>query len=319
MIDAIEDHRRPSARIPGRLNLLIAALQLLAAGTIFALTGVADAWWHLALLALAFAVVGNSIYALMHEAEHRLFHPNRSVNEAAGVLLALFFPAPFHLLRQGHLHHHRRNRSDDEAFDFWFDGEIPLFKWLQLYGILTGLFWVAVVVSNVIVLCVPWALRRRHFAFDRPSAALVGALQPRYWRAIRLEALAACTLHTLIILGLGLSPLRYLLVYLGFGFTWSAMQYVHHFGTERDTRRGARNLWIWKPLDWIWLHHNWHLEHHLHPRTPWLHLPERAERSRATREFLPKHYLKMWRGPRRGERAVAPATTAGAGEETSRG
>ena len=79
----------------------------------------------LLLVAAAFAVVMNSVYATIHEAEHRMLFSNRRVNESAGVLLAMFFPAPFHLLRQGHLGHHLRNRSDDEAFDLYFDGEHP--------------------------------------------------------------------------------------------------------------------------------------------------------------------------------------------------
>ena len=51
------------------------------------------------------------------------------------------------------------------------------------------------------------------------------------------------------------------------------MQYVHHFGTTRHVLEGARNLWIWGPLDALWLNHNWHLTHHKHPTVPWIHLP----------------------------------------------
>ena len=34
---------------------------------------------------------------------------------------------------------------------------------------------------------------------------------------------------------------------------------------ERDVLRGSRNLWLWRPVDLVWLHHNWHREHHLQP------------------------------------------------------
>ena len=47
-------------------------------------------------------------------------------------------------------------------------------------------------------------------------------------------------------------------MYGGFGFMWSAMQYVHHYGTERHVTRGARNLWLFGPIDLVWLNHNWH-------------------------------------------------------------
>ena len=75
-------------------------------------------------------VVMNSAYSSIHEAEHGLFHSNSRINTAAGVILALFFPAPFHLIRQGHIGHHLRNRSDDEAFDLYFAEDKPVWRWL---------------------------------------------------------------------------------------------------------------------------------------------------------------------------------------------
>src|SRR4051794_2890516 len=136
--------------IPGRLNLCIAAMQVVAFGACCWLCARATSWWHVAALAGVMAVLGNSVYAIVHEAEHGMLHPNRRVNEFVGVVMSLVFPAPFHLIRQGHIGHHLRNRSDDEAFDFYFDGEHRVWKWLQLYGVLTGMFWVMVVLSNVV-------------------------------------------------------------------------------------------------------------------------------------------------------------------------
>lgn len=293
-----------SFAIPWRQNLAIAALQSAAALTIFWAAGQAEQWWQIGLLALAFAILGNSIYALMHEAEHGILHPNRRINDVVGVYLALYFPAPFHLLRQGHLGHHQRNRSDDEAFDFYFDGENPLWKWLQLYGILTGLFWLTIVMANVLVVACPFLFRRRYVEFDRPSAALVESLNPRYWRAIRGEALAAVTMHALIVWAGEIPIASYAAVYFGFGFSWSAMQYVHHFGAERDVVHGARNLWLGWPIDALWLHHNWHHVHHEHPTVPWKYLPELARKQSGKREFLIWHYFRMWRGPRYTEQHV---------------
>ena len=217
----------------------------------------------------------------------------------------LLFPAPFHLIRQGHIGHHRRNRSDDEAFDLYFDGDRPWLKWLILYGILTGFYWWLVVLSNVIVVFAPALLSRRFFEFDRPSVAFMDSLNPKYMRSIQLEGLAACGLHAAIVWLLDIPLLSYTVVYFGFGFTWSAMQYVHHFGTQRHVLRGSRNLWLFGPIDWIWLHHNWHREHHLQPTVPWIHLPKLAAQSEGDqREFLIWHYLKMWRGPRKTDQRV---------------
>ncbi|HVR76273.1 MAG TPA: fatty acid desaturase [Planctomycetota bacterium] len=285
--------------IPWRLNLLVIALQLAAVGACMHGARVVESWTGLGLLALAFGAVMNSVYSTIHEAEHAILFPSRRWNDLAGVLLALLFPAPFHLIRQGHLGHHLRNRSDDEAFDLIIEGERPAWKRLQFYGIITGFYWVVVALGNLLVLVLPSALTRGNFEFDKASAAFMESLNPRYWKLIRLEALAAIILHAAILLGAGIPAVNYAIMYLGFGWMWSAMQYVHHFGTERHVTRGARNLWIWAPLDLVWLNHNWHLTHHSNPTVPWNHLPRLGVETGPGRGFLPWAYLRMWRGPRR--------------------
>src|SRR5881392_2442830 len=279
-------------RIPSRANVVIIAAQLAAIAALLREARHARGWM-LVLFAVAFAIVMNSIYSIIHEAEHAILFANQRANDACGVAMALLFPAPFHLIRQGHLGHHIRNRSDDEAFDFWFDGEHPLWKCAQFYGILTGFYWLTVMLSNVVVLFVPRLFDRLRFEFDKPSAAFMDALDPKYWKWIRLEAIAIIILHATIVIALR-DPIAYFVMYAAFGFSWSAMQYVHHFGTVRDARNGARNLRLLTPIDAIWLNHNWHLTHHRHPTVPWPHLPKIAEEEQQTeRGFLLWEYAKM--------------------------
>ena len=287
-----------SFSIPKKLNLLIIVCQLGVMFSLFYGAAVASAWWHLLLLAIGFGIIGNSVYSVIHEAEHRILHPNPTINDLLGAGMALFFPAPYHLLRQGHIAHHRYNRSDSEAFDLYFEGDRPDVKWLKLYGIITGAYWITVVLSNVVVLVFPFILKRRYYEFDRHLAEFMDWLKPDYWRLIKLEAFLAIVLHALIIWGMGIPVINYFVVYFGFGFSWSAMQYVHHFGTERHVLRGTRNLWLLAPIDWIWLNHNWHLTHHQQPTVPWIYLPNVAQEEDPKREFLLTHYLRMWRGPR---------------------
>lgn len=290
--------------IPSRLNAAILAVQLLAIGGCLYAAGLVETAAGVLAVAVCFAVVMNSVYAIIHEAEHRMLFRSHRVNDGAGVLMALFFPAPFHLLRQGHLGHHQRNRSDDEAFDFYFDGEHPVWKWMQLYGTLTGFYWLMVVLSNVVVLVFPFVLRREYFQFDRPSAAFMDALNPKYNGLIRTEAVCVVALHGALLWLAGIPVVNYLAMYCAFGFSWSAMQYVHHFGTTRHVLEGARNLWIAAPIDALWLNHNWHLTHHRHPTVPWIHLPALGRRENPERGFLIWHYLRMWRGPRRATERV---------------
>lgn len=306
--------------IPTALNAAIVIVQLLLLVGSFLLAAHTHNMWALVGLAFCFAVLMNSVYAVVHEAEHAILFPNRRVNEIVGIVMALFFPAPFHLLRQGHIGHHMRNRSDDEAFDLYFEGDNVIWKWMVWLGILTGMYYLLVVFSNLVAIVAPFVLDRRRFrvnevvTVDRASAAFLDSLNPECLRAIRFEAIAAVVLHTLIIVVLGVPIVNYLVLYAAFGFMWSAMQYVHHYDTERHVTRGARNLWLFKPIDLIWLNHNWHRAHHEHPTIPWIHLGNLANeteieeansgKSVERRGFLPWAYLKMWRGPKRTDQHV---------------
>jgi len=288
-----------SSVIPWRLNLLNTTLQLAGIGLCCVAAARLESWWALGLLSLGFGLLLNSVYSIIHEAEHAMLLPDRRWNDLLGSFMALFFPAPFHLIRQGHLGHHLRNRSDDEAFDFYFEGDHKVWRFLVLYGIVTGLYWVVVVLSNVVFLFLPFTVDKKYWHVDQPSVAFMESLNPDYRRFIQVECAAALALHTAIVWGLGIPVGHYLVMYAGFGFMWSAMQYVHHYGTERHVTKGARNLWIWAPLDLLWLNHNWHLNHHEHPTVPWIHLPALSESGEPPRGFLPWAYLRMWRGPRR--------------------
>lgn len=299
------DEMSTLAEIPVRLNIVIVVAQLAAIAFCCAAAARVRNGWELAGLALVFGVVMNSVYSIIHEAEHAILFPNRRYNDVAGAVMALFFPAPFHLIRQGHLGHHFRNRSDDEAFDFYFDGEHRLWRYLVLYGILTGCYWIVVVLGNVVFLFFPFAVDKKYWDFDRPSYAFMESLNPSYRRLIQLECLAVLALHTLIVRTLHIPLWNYAVMYFGFGLTWSAMQYVHHYGTERHVTRGARNLKLWEPIDRLWLNHNWHLVHHEHPTVPWIYLPSLGRATQTGgRGFLLWSYFKMWRGPRQAKERI---------------
>jgi fatty acid desaturase len=238
----------------------------------------------------------NSAYSMLHEAEHNLLHTNPLVNHGTGVLLALFFPASYHLLRQGHYGHHIRNRSDDDAFDLYFEGENRFSKALQLYGTLTGMFWAVIAVTNFVLVVSPAILSPRHTYFNRATSAFLDSLNPKYRLWIRIEALAAILLHVAMIHFWSIPLLNYLVVMFGFGFTWSAMQYAHHYGTVRDVRKGAMNLKTFFLLDLILLNHNCHLNHHMHPTVSWIYLPRLSDPHETAGSLLVA-YLREWRGP----------------------
>lgn len=286
----------PAFPIPARLNLLIAGLQVTALVALLYAAGRAGPGWALGGVAVAYSLVMNSAYAMMHEAEHNTLHPNPVINQGVGVILGLFFPAPFHLLRQGHISHHRRNRSDDEAFDLYLPGDRRLSKAIKFYGILTGFFWLLIVMGNLVVAISPALLRRGAGSFDRTGNKLFASLDPRYDWPIRIEALAGLGLHAGLCRLFAAPPLHYLALPAAFGILWSALQDVHHYDTGRDVQNGARNLRTFFLIDRLWLNHNWHLNHHRQPTVPWIHLPALSTPGEK-RGTLLRAYLRMWRGP----------------------
>ncbi len=288
--------------IPAKLNITIAIFQVVILSGLLILTSYTDNIWQVIGIAFLYGIAMNSGYAMLHEAEHNLLHTNKKVNTTAGVVLALFFPAPFHLIRQGHIGHHLRNRSDDEAFDFYFEGENPIWKFLQLYGTLTGFFWIVIVLSNLLAIICPWIFKAKNSkiaSLDRPSEAFFETLNEKFIPYIIMEAIAVLLLHGLIITIFNIPIWKYLIVLFGFGLMWSAMQYVHHFGTDRDVQKGALNLKTFYLLDLIWLNHNWHLYHHMDPTIPWIYLPTQHKDKKDDRGNLIKYYFRMWRGPRK--------------------
>src|SRR5215472_8688954 len=100
------DEMSTFAKIPVRLNIVIIVAQLAAIAFCCAAAARVRNGWELGGLALVFGVLMNSVYSIIHEAEHAILFPNRRYNDAGGAIMSLFFPAPFHLIRQGHLGHH---------------------------------------------------------------------------------------------------------------------------------------------------------------------------------------------------------------------
>ena len=118
--------------------------------------------WPLAAVATGFTLVMMGVYAVRHEAEHGILFANPRTNVIGGIITASFFPRAISSdLRQGHIGHHLREIARmTRAFDLWFEGESPVWKWMQWIGILTGMFYLAVVLSNVVVLVLPFLLKR---------------------------------------------------------------------------------------------------------------------------------------------------------------
>jgi fatty acid desaturase len=127
--------------------------------------------------------------------------------------------------------------------------------------------------------------------------AMVNGIPEGFFGRIRLEGVGVVLLHGALVAGLGLSPGRYLLLYVLFGLNWSAQQYVTHAASPRHVLDGAHNLRAARAYEVLLLHFNWHLAHHQHPRVPWLYLPRYDDPTRERPGYLTA-FLRFWRGPR---------------------
>ena len=143
--------------IPVKANVVIAGAAITASLACLWSASHAAHWGWILAAAVVFSYTNNTIFSLHHEAVHGLFHPDPKVNDAAGVLLAGFFPTIFSIQRISHLGHHRRNRTDEELYDYYLPHQSWWLKTYWLYCLLTGFYWAIIPVAASLYLLWPWA------------------------------------------------------------------------------------------------------------------------------------------------------------------
>ena len=293
--------RRPDLLIPGALNVLIALCAYTVAGWLLWFASHTQSLWQMAAAAIAFSYVNNTIFSLLHESVHGIFHPRRAINDAFGMLGAAFFPTGFLFQRICHFGHHRRNRTDDELFDYYTPNKSRFQTWFHLYCLLTGWFWFSAPLGCAIYLLTgPFFARTvfkekiaRFYGMEPMVADLARA--PR-WR-MRAELLFTLAFQAGLIVVLDLSLVGWLACYVAFALNWCSLQYTDHAYTRRDVREGASNLRVNRVVQWIFLNYHHHLAHHRDPTVPWIHLPKFVDYSQPRPSFL-HTYARLWLGPR---------------------
>ncbi|MCC6245034.1 MAG: fatty acid desaturase [Gemmatimonadaceae bacterium] len=290
--------------IPGALNLTL----LLSSGTLAAAclwwASHAHEWWSVVLAAIIFSFVNNTIFALLHEAVHGVFHASSQINRWGGRFAAAFFPTGFLVQRAFHLTHHRNNRSRFEQFDYLHDDDVKWLKIAQWYAILTGVYWVVTVLGVGAFLAIPRALRTRLLR-NRDSQVAIQTSSGPYLEALdalpavpaRLELIGTALFQLVLLLALDLSWTGWLACYAAFGLNWSSLQYADHAFSPLDNQNGAWNLRVNRVVQWLFLNYHCHLAHHQHPKAAWIHLPALVDHHQPRPRFVAV-WWSMWRGPR---------------------
>lgn len=292
-----------SLKIPATLNITLSIASYGLAIFFLWLTAHAGPVWVKIAGAIGFSLIANTIFSLMHESVHGIFHTHHRINYGFGLLSSAFFPTSFTFQKVCHLGHHRRNRSDVELFDYYYDERDKWIKRLQLYWILLGIYWLAIPFGCLVYLVWPRAFQWGLFRNANRSAqvtstdAMLSGFDDAPVTRIRLEILFALAFQVILFLSLNLTWWSWLLCYGAFALNWCSLQYTDHAFSERDVKNGAWNLKVNKFLRYIFLNYHFHLAHHQDPSIPWIHLPRFVKPDQPRPSFL-KLYLQLWKGPR---------------------
>jgi fatty acid desaturase len=294
--------------IPSKLNLFLLPAAIVASAGSLWIASHAGTVWLMIVAAIVFSFVNNTIFSLLHEAVHGIFHPDSRVNTWAGRVAACFFPTSFSIQRAFHLTHHRYNRTPDEQFDLIRPGDNKALKIAQWYCILTGLYGLSPTIFCVLYAMSPrlfrmrwWARKDEGIGHQTSAAIYFGAVEKVPMHIVRFEVLMAAAMQIGLFYLLDLNLVGWLVCHLFFVINWSSLQYADHAFSPLDPREGAWNLRVNPLVRLLFLNYHCHLAHHQAPQVPWLHLPTLVWRDSEQPSFW-RIYLRMWMGPRRIER-----------------
>lgn len=270
--------------------------------------------WAVVLGVWAFVIANFALFALMHEATHGTASRLPWLNAALGVVCGWAFPQSFHLQREAHMGHHRRNRDDDDLYDYHLPHQPRWQRNLWLYtGNLMGGYYIGVIWGNALYLVLYPFFRSRWFrevyARRLGFEAYVNDLIALPYLRIAAELVLAFGYQATLFWLLALNWRGYLLAMGAFGLYWSALQYVIHAWSARDVRTGAWNLRGWRWLQWLQLNYTVHRVHHEQPARPWYELPAQVPHDEPRPSFW-RVYRSLWRGVRPAPPMGAPADLA---------
>lgn len=251
------------------------------------------------LAAVAFAFLGLSNYALIHEACHYNLNSERRKNDQLGTLVSWLFPVSFTFMETTHQVHHRNNRTDGEMFDYYYPDDNLLIKYGQWYSILIGIYPPIIPLGSLLMAFLPGVFKLQPWQTAKSSSIIFnrGLFNARVIARIRVEVLLGICFWAAVWLALDLDPVSTGILYAAFWFNWSTRQYVTHAFSPRDVVNGAWNLQVSRLMGWIFLNGQWDLVHHNHPNVRWQKLAELGKTSRRPIPYW-NQYLKLWAGPR---------------------
>ena len=285
-------------KIPDRINMVITILCTCAyIALLWTASHVHDYRWVL-LCGFLFAVIMVPVYSLIHEAEHGIINSNEAVNDSMGRWLSILFIAPYTFFKHCHLKHHKKNRTDEEMWDLYYEHKDKLKRYGTLYGMMIGIGYFSMWLAVVLYAFAPGLIYTRFFNSNKEIAGfLKGGDRIDKVAKSRWESILVIVFQVALFFILDLKWAPWLTLFAMHGFLWSSQNYVNHAFSPRDIINGAHNLKIPKWLKFIYLNFNLHLAHHQNPKIPWIHLPSFIKQGKGRISFF-RNYLRLWKGPR---------------------
>jgi fatty acid desaturase len=249
------------------------------AGQIALVVGAGTAWnnsWiAFGLLFAAFLYVSLLGWLLIHEAIHAKLCRSRGLNDRLGRVLSVLFGCPFHILKIGHMTHHKYNRGTIDTTELVPHETRRFMLWaFAYYARILGLLYVSEVLAPLLFFV--WRAAKRGLVALTRLDILKGVLDlftRPIVNAIRIDAaLCAIVFAAAIWINIGaLVPL--LLLFAGRAVMVSYYDNAYHYGTDPVDVGAAMNLSVPRAVAPLILNHNLHRVHHRHPLASWAMLP----------------------------------------------
>jgi len=285
-------------QIPNKINGIITVLCSGAYFTLLWTSSHVNHYGWVVLCGFFFAVIMVPVYSLIHEAEHGIVHSNETCNVVIGRWLCTLFISPFTFFKHCHLKHHKKNRTDEEMWDLYYEHQGKLKKFGTLYGMMIGLGYFSMWLAVLLYALAPRLIYTRFFySHTEVGGFLKGSDRKDKVAQCRWESWLAILFQVLLFYVLDLRFTSWLTLFVMHGFLWSSQNYTNHAFSPRDIINGAHNLKVTPWLKWIYLNFNLHLAHHQNPKIPWLYLQNHVIQGPHRITFL-RNYLRLWKGPR---------------------
>jgi fatty acid desaturase len=231
-------------------------------------------WWALALVPMAWLSIVH--WGLIHEAIHKLLFRSPRANELGGRALSILMGPSFHVLRFGHLMHHKLNRD-------WHAETVqePTFvaRAHYYFDLLFGLYLSEIVTGWLLALLPRRAFMRfARATFLKKYEDVAVAGERFFWTRGNIRPLRVDVLLSLALYGAAFAlagpQWPWIATFLaGRALVISFMDNIYHYATPLDNSKPGKELALPKLASILLLHGNYHETHHRNPDVPWAALP----------------------------------------------